>query len=133
MPDIFFSQPIPIKDINKLNFINITFMENEECKIEMDLSGSQYIFFGYTGMTNLLGFYTADNNYDSIKNLLEFFIINFNVLFFTNDEHQVIFINHKVIFKNIDIEIEKIHDNLLKKYKLQKYLRYKKLKKWMTI
>jgi len=121
MRTIYLSKPIPIKDINKFNFVNITIIDHKKCTIQVFID-KPFVFYGYTNKDELLNFEIHNHDYNFIKTLLEFFIVNFGVLFLTDDDMEI-------IFREPDTPRELLYERSLKEFGLHKYLRYNKLKK----
>lgn len=121
MINIYFSKPIPIENLNKYQFVYIISIDYKKCTIQHYIDKS-FIYYGNTDKDELLNIQINNNDYKHIKTLLEFFIVNFGVLFLTDDDMEI-------IFREPDTPRELLYERSLKEFGLHKYLRYNKLKK----
>jgi len=118
---IYFSKPIPIEDINKSDLINIRIINYKTCVISFNINNNNTLYFqGNTNYDKLLSINISIYNNSIILILLEFFIVNFKVLFLTDDEQEI-------FFREPNTPIEYLYERTLKEFGLQKYLRYKKI------
>ena len=121
MINIYFSKPIPIENLNKYQFVYITIIDYKKCSIQHYIDKS-FIYYGRTDKDELLNIQINNNDYKHIKTILEFFIVNFGVLFLTDDDMEI-------IFREPNTPREFLYERSLKEFGLHKYLRHYKLKK----
>jgi len=121
MINIYFSKPIPIENLNKYQFVYIISIDYKKCTIQHYIDKS-FIYYGNTDKDELLNIQINNNDYKHIKTLLEFFIVNFGVLFLTDDDMEI-------MSREPDTPRELLYERSLKEFGLHKYLRYNKLKK----